>query len=132
MKPASAKAKGRALQNWVAERISRLIQAPWGADQPIEPRRMGQNGVDIRLDVAVRKSFPWSVECKNTERWEVASAIKQVKEQQYSNTDWVVFFRKNRHEEIAVLNAEVFFEILSLIPDEVKGRKPKKMIRRKT
>lgn len=132
MKPGSAKAKGRAFQNWVAERISKLIKVPWGADQPIEPRRMGQNGVDIRLDAESRKIFPWSVECKNTEVWSLPAAIKQVKADLYPDTDWIVFLRKNRHEEVAVLNAEVFFELLNAIPGNVKGRKPKKIIRRKT
>lgn len=112
IKPQSAKGKGRRLQNWVAEKVSKLTGYPWGADQPIEPRRMGQNGVDLRLESQVRRDFPWSVECKNKETWAIPEAIRQVKADQYPDTDWLLVYKKNNHEEIAILDAEVFFDLL--------------------
>lgn len=113
MKTSTAKAKGRRLQKRIAQKISELIGLPEGPDCPIESRQMGQNGLDIRLDVEARRLFPFSVECKNTENWSVPSAIRQCKDNQYPGTDWLLVLGKNRHEDVVVLSAEVFFQLLS-------------------
>ena len=49
IKTSSAKAKGRSLQQWVCQKISDLLNIPWGKDELIASREMGQSGVDIRL-----------------------------------------------------------------------------------
>lgn len=119
---ASRKAKARTAQNWVAKQISELLDIPWGVDTSIEPRRMGQPGVDIRLDEITKPLFNWSLEVKNSEVWNLPAAIKQVKENQMEETDWLVILKKNNHEYVAVLSAEVFFDLLKLIPNQKKGR----------
>jgi len=63
MKTSSCKAKGRRLQQLVAQKISEAIGLPCGKDQPIESRPMSGGGVDIRLDREALKLFPYSVEC---------------------------------------------------------------------
>jgi len=115
---ASAKSKARRLQNWTAEQISNLIGLPWGKDEMIAPREMGQPGVDVRLVGKAKKMFPFSVECKWQEKWHILSWIKQAKENTYANTDWMLVVKKNRHEPIIVLDAEVFFSILDKIKDK--------------
>jgi len=119
---ASRKAKARVAQNWVAKKISDLLNVPWGADEVIEPRRMGQPGVDIRLEKEVREDFPWSLEIKNQETWNIPAAIRQAKENQMNSTDWLVVMKKNNHDYIAILDADVFFDLLRLIPGRKKGR----------
>jgi hypothetical protein len=112
-KSSSRKAKGRRLQNWLAQKISELIGLPYGPDQPIEPRQMGQNGVDVRLDNEARKLFPWSTECKNSEKWSLSETMKQVQANMYENTNWLIVLNKNRQKTpIVVLDAEVFFNLL--------------------
>ena len=64
MKTSSCKAKGRQLQDWVAQKISELLNIPCGKDEAICGREMGQDGVDIRLIGEARVRFPFSVECK--------------------------------------------------------------------
>lgn len=118
---ASRKAKARVAQNWVAQKISELIHMNWGKDESIAPREMGQSGVDIRLVGEAKEQFPWSVEAKNQETWKVVAAIQQAKDNQMAGTDWLVFMKKNHHEYIAILDAEVFFDILRLIHGK-KGR----------
>jgi hypothetical protein len=118
----SAKGKGRRLQHWTAKKISELLDLPWGYDEVIAPREMGQGGTDIRLVADAKELFPWSIECKNTESWGVPSFIKQAKENQLPGTDWLVVMTKNHHEEIVVLDAEVFFDILRLMRGSKKGR----------
>ncbi len=109
---ASRKAKARTLQKWVAEQISILVNLPLEKDGEIVSREMGQSGVDVRLSREALKLFPYSVECKNTETWALPAAIKQAKDNQLPDTNWLLFLKKNRHEEIVVLDAKVFFGLL--------------------
>lgn len=108
---ASRKAKGRNLQKWVAKKISNLLGIPWGKDELISSREMGQSGTDVRLIGEAKERFNFSVEAKNQETWSLPAWIKQAKSNQAKGTDWLLFIKKNRHEEIAVMSAEVFFKI---------------------
>jgi hypothetical protein len=117
----SGKAKSRVLQNWTARKIGELLGFAWGKDEMIAPREMGQGGVDVRLVADAKEQFPWSVECKNTEQWDLPGFIRQAKENRLPGTDWLVVVKKNRHEEVVVLDAEVFFDLLRLIKGK-KGR----------
>ena len=107
----SRKAKGRRLQNWVAEKISDLLGIPCGKDKDIQGREMGQSGTDVRLMGAARELFKYSVECKFCESWAIPAWIKQAKSNQNEETDWLLVIKKNRHEEIVVLDAEAFFRL---------------------
>jgi len=119
---ASRKAKARKCQQWIAQKISDLIGKPWGSEEQIASREMGQSGVDIRLVGEAREDFPWSVEAKWTETWNIPAAIKQAKENQMNSTDWLVVMKKTRHDYVAILDADVFFDLLRLIPGRKKGR----------
>lgn len=119
---ASAKGKGRRLQNWTAKKISELLEMPWGKDEIISPREMGQSGTDVRLVADAKELFPWSIECKNCESWNIPSFIKQAKDNQLPSTDWLVIMTKNNFDNIVVLDAEVFFDILRLMKGSKKGR----------
>ena len=119
---ASAKGKGRRLQNWTAQKISELLEIPWGKDEQIAGREMGQSGTDIRLVADAKDLFPWSVECKAQESWGVPSFVLQAKDNQGPGTDWLVIMTKNNHDTLAVLDADVFFDILRLMKGSKKGR----------
>ena len=108
---ASRKSKGRNFQKWVAEKISDLLGIPWGTDELISSRPMGQSGTDVCLIGKAKKLFKYSIEIKNQESWALPAWIKQAKSNQAKGTDWLLFIKKNRHEEIAVMSAEVFFKI---------------------
>lgn len=111
MKTRSAKNKGIRLQKYVAQRISEITKIPCGKDLDIESRQMGQSGIDIILHGKAKKLFPFSIECKYQETWSVPAWIQQAKDNWKKGTDWLLFLRKNRHEEIVVLDAEAFFKI---------------------
>jgi hypothetical protein len=108
----SRKSKGRELQKFIAEEISKLTGIPCGKDEEITSREMGQSGTDIRLSKRALKKFAYSVECKNCESWSVSAWISQAKKNQLPDTDWLLFITKNGHEEICVLDAKTFFSIL--------------------
>jgi hypothetical protein len=111
--PQSRKAKGRIFQKEIAEYISDLTGIPWGKDKDIEPREMGQSGPDIKLYGKARKKFPYAVECKNQEKWQIPKWIRQAKENAKRGMDWLLFIRKNRMKPgIVVLPIDVFFKIL--------------------
>lgn len=111
--PQSAKAKGRVLQQWTCEQISKLTGYEWGQDKPIESRPMGQSGLDVRMESQVRAAFPFSVECKWQESWSVPAWIKQAKQNQVEGTDWLLVIKRSRENPVVVLDAELFFRLLT-------------------
>lgn len=111
----SAKAKGRNLQQWVAKKISELVDMPWGKDEAIASREMGQSGTDIRLIGEAKKLFPYSVECKWCESWAIPAWIAQTKANQDAGTEWLLVIKKNHYHPIVVMDADHFFDLLSRI-----------------
>ena len=116
IKISSCKQKARLLQQWVCQKISNLLDIPWGANEMIASREMGQSGTDVRLIGDALKRFQFSVECKRTESINIYEAIKQAQDNKLINTQWLVIHRKNNNEPIAILDAIAFFEILKYHP----------------
>ena len=111
----SRKNKGKKLQNDVAKRISKLLDIPWGKDELIASREMGQPGVDVRLIGKALELFPFSIEAKNVEKLNLYEAIKQAKDNQKEGTSWLLVTKKNFHEPIVVMDMEDFFELYERI-----------------
>ena len=109
---ASAKAKGRSLQQWTCQKISELLNLPWGKDEFIASREASQTGTDIRLIGKAKTSFPYSVECKWQETWSLPAWVEQAKSNQAKGTDWLLVIKKNHMHPLIVMDAERFFELL--------------------
>lgn len=107
----SAKAKGRRLQQWTCQKISDFLGIPWGKDELIASREMGQSGTDIRLLGEAQKRFPYSIECKYQETWSVLAWIEQAKQNQKEGTEWLLVLKKNRINPVVVVDAEHFFDL---------------------
>lgn len=107
----SAKAKGRRLQNWMAEQISKMLGIPCGKDKEIQGREMGQSGTDVKLYGKALKLFPFSIECKAQETWSLPAWIKQAKSNIIEGTDWLLVCKKSRQDRVIVIDAKVFFKI---------------------
>ncbi len=122
MKPKSAKAKGQRLQKWVCQKISELTGYEYGPDEMIAPRESGQKGVDVRLIKDALDAFPYSVECKNQEKWHLLKWIEQAKKNRKPKTDWLLVCSRNRNKPVVIMDGEAFFEVLSLISRHRKGR----------
>jgi hypothetical protein len=108
----SAKAKGRSLQQWTCQKISELLDIPWGKDELIASREASQTGTDIRLVGEAKKKFPYSVECKWQESWSLSSWIEQAKSNQGKEMDWLLIIKKSRMTPLVVMDADRFFELL--------------------
>ena len=104
MKPQSAKAKGRNLQKWVREQlIERLDIHP----EDVESRSMGAGGEDLIMARAARQKFPFSVECKNTEKLNVWDAYDQACAN-CGDYEPILIIKKNGRKPLVVLDAESF------------------------
>ena len=108
MKPRSAKAKGRKLQNTVRD----LIQEHFPQLHPddVVSTQMGGSGVDIQLSPAARKVFPYSIECKNQEAVNVWKSYEQAKENS-GNYEPVLFIKRNNTKALAVVDADYFINL---------------------
>lgn len=115
MKTSSCKSKGRRLQQLVAQRISLLLNIPWGKDELIASREMGASGTDIRLIGKAQKLFPYSIETKNVENFSVPAWIEQAKSNQKKGTDWLLIIGKNRFAPVVVMDMEVFFKLMEKV-----------------
>lgn len=122
---ASRKAKGRGLQKWVAQRISDITGIPCGKDEDIESRPMGQSGTDVVLRSKAKTLCPWSIECKFQENWSIPAWVQQAKDNWKKGTDWLLFIRKSRHEELVIMDAEAFFKIYKQLLVLKKKTQPK-------
>jgi len=110
LKPSSAKSKGRRLQQWVAKQISIVTGIKCGKDCDIESREMGQAGCDVKLYGPAAEMYPFAIETKNAERWDVHSAVKQARSNAKPGQDWQVFLKRNGQKPVVVMDAEAWFD----------------------
>jgi hypothetical protein len=119
IKVSSAKAKARRLQQWVAKYISEITGIKWGEDELIQSRPMGQGGIDVPLLGKAQEMFPFSSECKWQEKWDIPGWIRHAKHNKIEGTDWLLFVKKNRHEEIVIMDAKAFFDFYEQLLQEI-------------
>ena len=111
----AGKAKGRRLQQWTAKWISLITNIPWGKDELIASREMGQNGVDVRLIGEAKKLFPFSVECKNCEKWSIQQWIYQDKQNLIKNTAWLLVAKRNHMDPVVIMDAVHFMKLMGVL-----------------
>ena len=120
---ATRKSKSRELQKWVCEQISKLLGIPWGKDEEIASREMGQSGTDIRLSPKIKKLFMYDSECKDDASWNIKKAIEQAKLNTGFDRNWIVFHRQTtrnpgeRVDTVAIIDANHFFELQAKIKE---------------
>jgi len=111
MKTQSAKAKGRKLQQWTAEQI--LQTYPHLESDDVRSTSMGVSGSDVQLSPLARKSFSYDVECKSLARVGVYRFVDQCNNR--GDAQPLVIVKENRRRPLAVLDAEHFFELLTMV-----------------
>jgi len=107
IRPQSAKAKGRKLQQWVRDKLVELLNIH---PEDIESRSMGAGGEDLIMARSARLSFPFSIECKNTEKLNVWNAYEQASA---NSGDYqpIVVMKKNNKKPLVVIDAEYFITL---------------------
>lgn len=112
MKPSSAKAKGRTLQNRVAEMIRGALGLP---DSDVRPAVMGESGEDMKLSARARELFPFDdTEVKCQEALNIWAALQQ---SELRGERPLVVFKRNRSRIYAALPFEHLLELLKRLQE---------------
>lgn len=114
MNTRTRKAKGRRLQQWVKNKLMQHL--------PIGPRdvrstSMGDTGSDVKLSEKAFKYFPFDIECKNQERVNIWESYLQA--QGHGDGEPLLIVKRNHHKPLAVVDAEYFIRMTSLMPISV-------------
>ena len=107
MKPQSAKAKGRRLQQFVRDRFLEVFPSLQPDD--VRSTSMGASGEDILLSPAAREVIPFSTECKNVQKINIWAALEQAASGDHPP---LVVFSRNRSEVYAALRFEDLLDLL--------------------
>jgi hypothetical protein len=99
MRPSSAKAKGRRLQDAVVQAL--LAAHPELEPGDVRPAIMGESGVDIKLSPAAQRLIPFDVEAKYQERFAIWDALGQATANAGDGRVPLLVFRRNRSETYA-------------------------------
>lgn len=110
MKPSSAKAKGRKLQQEVRDALLETFQSELEKDD-IKSAIMGESGEDIKLSPAARKLIPYSIEAKCKEKISVWAAMKQAEENADGHTP-IMVFRRNHSKTYVMMDFEHFLKLI--------------------
>lgn len=110
MRPQSAKAKGRRLQQYVVAKI--LEWFPFLHPDDVTSRSMGAGGTDVLLSKAAQAVFPFGTECKNVEAFNIWSALDQAEENAGERLDALVVFKRNNTEVYCAMRFDVLLRLL--------------------
>lgn len=101
MKSQSCRAKGRRLQQRVAQSIVEAFPH-LEADDAVSTSS-GANGVDVRMSPLAQRTIPVAVECKNQERLNIWACLEQTVKNCPPGMDPCLIFSRNRAATYAVL-----------------------------
>jgi len=108
MKPASAKSKGRRLQQLIRDMLLDLY--PELKPDDIRSTAMGQGGEDVQLSPAARERIPFQIECKNKKEVAVINWLKQAAT--HGNYIPIVVAKQNHSDPVVVIDAKTFFNLV--------------------
>ena len=113
LKPSSAKAKGRKLQQWCRDQI--LQRFPTLTTDDVRSTSMGAGGEDVQLSTAARELFTYTVECKNRKAIAVYKDYEQAKT--HGLIEPLVILKQNLSKPLALVDAEHFLDLIQKIKD---------------
>lgn len=113
MKPQSAKAKGRKLQQWVRDQI--LQRFPTLSIDDVRSTSMGAGGEDVQLSTAARELVTYTIECKNRKAIAVYKDYEQAKT--HGLIEPLVILKQNLSKPLALVDAEHFLDLVQKIKD---------------
>jgi hypothetical protein len=108
LKPSSAKAKGRAAQQYIRDKILELF--PSLTELDVRSTSMGAGGEDIQMSTAAKALFPYKIESKHL----AAMAIYGIYDQACSHKgigEPLLVVRQNRSKPLAVVDFDYFLSL---------------------
>ena len=112
MRPSSAKAKGRRLQQKVVADILETFADLTPDD--VRSVSMGASGEDVLLSPAAQRRVPLSIEAKNCERLNIWSALEQCRSNCPPQRDPCVIFSRNRESVYATVPWRSLLRLLAI------------------
>lgn len=111
MRPQSAKAKGRRLQQHARDAFIAALDIP---AEDLRSTSMGAGGEDLQMSALARKLVPFAIECKNTETLSIWKAIEQARTHIKRNDrrDPLVVFSRNNEEVMCALPFRTLVQLL--------------------
>jgi hypothetical protein len=106
----AAKAKGRRLQDFVAESFRKMH--PSLEEDDVKTAIMGESGTDIKLSPAARRLIPFDTECKNQEKLNIWASISQCETNCKESRIPLLVFKRNRTKTYACIEFEKLLELL--------------------
>lgn len=111
MKPQSAKAKGRRLQQWFRDLLLRVAGGILEEDD-IRSTSMGASGDDLLMSPLAQRVFPLAVECKNQESLSIWKSLEQAcAHARPRGLTPTLVFKRNRSETWAAIPAETLAKL---------------------
>ena len=110
MKSRSRKNKGKKLENYVGKAIADAIGEKYGRYEMVRPAFGGEPGRDVILIGIASEKYPFSVECKNQEKWNLPVYIEQAIKNCQPGTDYQVIISKNRFEPHVIMRLDVWLD----------------------
>ena len=110
MKPSSAKAKGRRMQQQLMKAL--LDKFPQLEPDDISSRSMGAGGEDLLLSPAARKLIPYSFECKSLARFVGHNYIEQAVTNTPAGSAPVAVVKANHKKPVVIIYLDDFMELL--------------------
>lgn len=107
MKPSSAKAKGRKLQQWVRDLI--LSNHRSLEEDDVRSTSMGAGGEDVLLSPAARALLPVSIECKSYANMVFYKWLDQAIINAPKGAQPIVVAKANHRRPVVIVDAEYFF-----------------------
>ena len=108
MRTSSAKAKGRRLQDWVRAQVVSLLGLPEDTDL-VRTAIMGESGADVQVSSHLRGSFPFSIECKNQEKYKTLYNNYDQAKSHDELLEPLLFIKMNHRPPLVVMDATEFF-----------------------
>jgi hypothetical protein len=108
MKPQSAKAKGRLLQQKVRDLI--LKYSPSLEPDDVVSRSMGAGGEDVMLSPAARRQYPISIECKSRASWAFYKDYDQAVINAPEGMEPILVAKANHRDPVVIVDADWFFK----------------------
>ncbi len=108
MKPSSAKAKGRNLQQLVAKKL--IESFPQFTALDIKSTSMGVTGEDVQLSQGAKDLLCIQIECKNRAKIAVFQDYAQAKT--HGNAEPVVVLKQNHSKPLALIDLDYFIKLL--------------------
>lgn len=109
MRPQSAKAKGRRLQQQIRDLLLDIF--PELTKDDVRSTGMGQQGEDIQLSPKARQLIPFQIECKNKKEVAVINWLEKQAAEHGHHIPLVVA-KQDYSEPVVVVDAVTFFKLL--------------------